>query len=141
MKTFTTSLTAQLAIQRPARRWTGLVGMLSGAVLALAAAGCANQALKSDKLLLAREAVVRANNMGGNTYAAAEMQAARERLDYAQNALNAGDLAHADDLSDEALVNIHLAETKVQSAKAEKAATELQLDRRTLQLEIQNKLK
>jgi hypothetical protein len=141
MKTVPTSLTAQLAIQRPARRWTGPVGLLSVAVMALAAAGCANEPLKSDKLLLAREAVVRATNMGANTFAAAEMQAARERLDYAQNALNAGDLAHADSLSDEALVNTHLAETKVQTAKAEKAATELQLDRRTLQLEIQNKLK
>jgi hypothetical protein len=55
--------------------------------------------------------------------------------------LNAGDLAHADSLSDEALVNTQLAETKVQTAKAEKAATELQLGRRTLQIEIQNNLK
>jgi hypothetical protein len=141
MKTVPTSLTAQVAIQRPARQWIGLVGLLSGAVLALAAAGCANQPLKSDKLLLAREAVVRATNMGANTFAAAEMQAARERLDYAQTALIAGDLAHADALSDEVLVNTHLAETKVQTAKSEKAATELQLGRRTLQLEIQNNLK
>jgi hypothetical protein len=141
MKTVPTSLTAQLAIQQPARLWTGLVGLLSGAVLALAVAGCANEPLKSDKLLLAREAVVRATNMGGNTFAAAEMQAARERLDYAQTALIAGDLAHADALSDEVLVNTHLAETKVQTAKSEKAATELQLGRRTLQLEIQNNLK
>jgi hypothetical protein len=141
MKTVPTSPTVHAAIQPAARRLNSIAGLVAGAVLALAAAGCANGPLKSDKLLLAREAVVRATNMGGNTYAAAEMQAARERLDYAQTALFAGDLAHADDLSDEALVNIHLAETKVQSAKAEKAATELQLDRRTLQLEIQSKLK
>jgi hypothetical protein len=126
------------SVNRPALH---LAGLAVGVVLALAAAGCANQPLKSDKLLMAREAVVHATNMGANTLAAAEMQAARERLDFAQNALNAGDLARADALSDEALVNTRLAEGKVQTAKAEKAATELQQDRRTLQLEIQNNLK
>ena len=110
-------------------------------LLALALAGCGMTPLKSDKLLLAREAEVHAANMGANEYAPAEMQAARERLDYAQNAINAGDLAHANSLSDEALVNTRLAEAKVQSAKAEKAATELQQDRRTLQSEIQNNTK
>jgi hypothetical protein len=109
--------------------------------LALVLAACANTPLKSDKLLMAREAVTHADNMGGNTYAAAEMQAARERLDYAHTALIAGDLAHADALSDEAMVNARLAETRVQTAKAEKAAAELRQDRRTLQTEIQNNLK
>ena len=122
-------------------RCPGLSGLAAGIVLALAAVGCANAPLQSDKLLLAREAVLHATNMGGNQYAPAEMQAARERLDFAQTALTAGDLAHANDLSDEALVNTRLAETKVQSSKAEKAATELRQDRRTLQIEIQNNLK
>ncbi|NVO06659.1 MAG: DUF4398 domain-containing protein [Rhodoferax sp.] len=126
---------------RPAYRRPGLAGLAAGIVLALAAAGCANTPLKSDKLNLAREAVVHATNMGGNDYAAAEMQAARERLDFAQTALTAGDLAHANALSDEALVNTRLAENKVQTAKAEKAATELRRDQRTLQIEIQNNLK
>jgi len=109
------------------------------AVLALAVlAGCADQPLKSDKLLLAREAVTHAASMGGNEYAAPEMQAARQRLDYAQTALNAGDLTHTDKLSDEVMVNTRLAETKVQAAKAEKAASELSLGRRALQIEIQN---
>jgi hypothetical protein len=111
------------------------------AVLALAAVGCANPPLKSDKLLLAREAVRHAGAMGGNDYAPVEMQAARERIDFAQTALTAGDLAHADALSDEALVNTRLAETRVQSAKAQKAATELGQDRRALQIEIQNNAK
>ena len=39
------------------------------------------------------------------------------------------------------MVNTHLAENKVQTAKAEKAATELQQDRRVLQIEIQNNFK
>ena len=116
--------------------------LIACAVLALAAfAGCANKPLKSDKLLLAREAVTHATSMGGNEYAPAEMQAARERVDYAQTALSAGDLARAGALSDEALVNTRLAETKVQSAKADKAATELRQDRRALQIEIQNNAK
>jgi hypothetical protein len=138
MKTIHLPVAAQAATTRPGLR---LAGLALVAVLVLAAAACANTPLKSDKLLLAREAVAHAANMGAKTYAPAEMLAARERLDYAQNALTAGDLAHADALSDEALVNTRLAENKVQTAKAEKAAAELQRDRRALQIEIQNNLK
>jgi deoxyinosine 3'endonuclease (endonuclease V) len=141
MKTISTPGAAQAATHQALPQRSGLAGLAIGVLLALATVGCANPPLKSDKLLLAREAVVHATNMGGNEYAPAEMQAARERLDFAQTALTAGDLAHAGALSDEALVNTRLAETKVQSAKAEKAATELQQDRRTLQIEIQNNLK
>lgn len=111
------------------------------AMLALAAAGCANTPLKSDKLLLAREAVTHATNMGANEYAPTEMQAARERLDFAQTALTAGDLGRVNALSDETLVNTRLAETRVQSAKAQAAASELRQDRRALQIELQNNLK
>jgi hypothetical protein len=118
-----------------------LAWLAAGTLLVLAAAGCSNTPLKSDKLLIARDAEVHAANMGANEYAPVEMRAARERLDYAQNAINAGDLAHADALSDEALVNTRLAETKVQFAKADKAATELRQDHRTLQSEIQNNTK
>ena len=138
MKTIYITVAAQVVTPRQALRMAGLA---MGIALALATTGCANAPLKSDKMLLAREAVVHAANMGANTYAPAEMMAARERLDFAHNALNAGDLAHADALSDEALVNTRLAENKVQTAKAEKAATELQRDRRALQIEIQNNLK
>ena len=141
MNTFPNLLAARKASHTATYRRPGLAGLAAGIVLALAAAGCANTPLKSDKLLLAREAVLHATNMGGNEYAPAEMQAARERVDFAQNALTAGDLAHADALSDEALVNTRLAESKVQSTKAEKAATELRKDRRTLQTELQNNLK
>ena len=118
-----------------------LAWLTAGALIVLTAAGCANAPPRSDRLQLAREAEVHAANMGANEYAPAEMQAARERLDHAQNAMNAGDTPHADSLSDEALVNTHLAEAKVQSAKAEKAATELRQDRRSLQNEIQNNSK
>jgi hypothetical protein len=112
-----------------------------GVALTLTLMACAETPLKSDKLLLAREAVLHATNMGANEYAPAEMQAARERLDYAQTALTAGDLGRAGRLSDEAMVNTRLAETRVQQAKAEKAATELRQDRRALQIELQNNIK
>jgi predicted negative regulator of RcsB-dependent stress response len=85
--------------------------------------------------------VTHAASIGGNEYAPMEMQAARERVDYAQTALTAGDLARAGALSDEALVNTRLAETKVQAAKADKAASELRQGRRALQIEIQNNAK
>ena len=111
------------------------------ATLLLAMAGCANQPLKSDKLQLARESVEQVTGMGGNEFAPAEMQAARERVDFARTALTAGDLARADKLSDEALVNTRLAQTRIQSAKAQKAASELGQGRRALQIEIQNNTK
>lgn len=111
------------------------------ATVVLAMAGCANQPLKSDKLQLARESVEQVTGMGGNEFAPAEMQAARERVDFARTALTAGDLARADNLSDEALVNTRLAQTRIQSAKAQKAASELGQGRRALQIEIQNNTK
>ena len=111
------------------------------ATLLLAMAGCANQPLKSDKLQLARESVEQVTGMGGNEFAPAEMQAARERVDFARTALTAGDLARADKLSDEVLVNTRLAQTRIQSAKAQKAASELVQGRRALQIEIQNNTK
>jgi hypothetical protein len=112
-----------------------------GVLLALGLAGCNTTPLKSDKLLLARDALTHATQMGGNEFAPVEMQAARERVDFAQTALTAGDLARAGALSDEAMVNTRLAETRVQSAKAQAAATELRQDRRALQIELQNNLK
>ena len=116
-----------------------LAALAATAVLAMA--GCANQPLKSDKLQLARESVDQVTGMGGNEFAPAEMQAARERVDFARTALTAGDLARADKLSDEALVNTRLAQTRIQSAKAQKAASELGQGRRALQIEIQNNTK
>jgi hypothetical protein len=110
-------------------------------LLALAVVGCSSAPLKSDKLLLAREALTHATQAGGNEFAPVEMQAARERIDFAQTALTAGDLGRAGALSDEALVNTRLAETRVQSAKAQAAAAELRQDRRALQIELQNNLK
>jgi hypothetical protein len=141
MKTNYLPVVAPAATHRPAWRRAGLASFALGTLLALAAVGCSSPPLKSDKLLLAREAVLHATNMGGNEYAPAEMQAARERVDFAQTALIAGDLTRAGVLSDEALVNTRLAEAKVQSSKAEKAATELRKDGRVLQLELQNNLK
>jgi hypothetical protein len=109
------------------------------ALLSLAA--CANGPLKSDKLELARDAVNHAAQMGGNDYAAGDMQAARERIEQAQLALTNGSLSRADALADEALVNTRLAEARVQSAKAQLAAAELRKGNRALQTEIQNNLK
>ena len=109
--------------------------------MAFAAAGCANQPLKSDKLQLAQEAVTHAAQMGGNDYAAGEMQAARDRIAQGQLALTNGMLAQADSLADEALVNTRLAEARVQSVKTQQAAAELRKGNRALQSEIQNNLK
>lgn len=137
MKTIHNPSTVQVVTATTLSR---LAGLTAASLLILTAVGCSSPPLQSDKLLMARDAVAHATNMGGNTYAPVEMQAARERLAAAQIALTAGDLAQTNVLSDEILVNARLAETKVQSAKAEKAATELLKDRRTLQNEILNNL-
>ena len=100
------------------------------AFICIAATGCSNTPLKSDKLLLARDAEAHAVSMGGNIYAPSEMEAVRERLEMARSALNSGDLQLANALSDESMVNARLAEVKVQSVKAEQSAAELRQDRR-----------
>lgn len=115
---------------------------LACAMLVWGASGCAsNQPLKSDKLELAIEVLSHANAMGAGTYAPADMQTAHERITQAQTALNAGDLARTDALSEEALASARLAEIRAQAAKAQAAAAELQQGSRDLQRELQNNLK
>ncbi len=138
MNTIRAGNAVQPAASRPLER---LAWMASALVMLAGSAGCANTTLKSDKLQLARQSEVHAANMGANEFAPVEMQAARDRLGYAQTALDSGDLAWANALSDEALVDTRLAEAKVQAVKAEKAASELAQSRRALQSEIQNNLK
>ena len=86
------------------------------------AIGCAAKAPAADKLVAAREAIARAAQAGGDTYAPADMLSARSGLERAQAALQKGEMASARSQTEQAVVDAQLAEAKVRSAKAQAAA-------------------
>jgi hypothetical protein len=92
------------------------------------------------QIATAQAAISHAADMGANEYAPAEIQSARGRLERARNASVAGNSAQALQLSQEAIKDVELAEARLQSAKAERAATELSEGRRVLQTEIERKV-
>jgi hypothetical protein len=105
---------------------------------ALLSVSCAAPTAVSDRLQIAREALVHATNAGANDYAPMEMRSARERVDQARLAQASGDSSLTEALSQEAIVDLQLAEAKVRSQKAQQASNELREDRRALDREIQN---
>ncbi len=111
---------------------------LTATLAALLSIGCAAPTAVSDRLQIAREALAHATNAGGNEYAPMEMRSARERVEQARVAQAAGDNGLTTALSQEAIVDLQLAEAKVRSQKAQQASNELREDRRVLDREIQN---
>jgi hypothetical protein len=111
---------------------------MAATLAALLSVSCASPTAVSDKLQIAREALVQVTNAGGNDYAPMEMRSARARVDQAQVAQAAGDSSLTTALSQEAIVDLQLAEAKVRSQKAQQASNELREDRRALDREIQN---
>jgi hypothetical protein len=77
--------------------------------------------------------------MGANEYAPEEIQSARTRLEAAREATKVGDFDLARRLTVESGMDAELSEARLQSVKAERAATQLQQGRRTLEVEIQRK--
>ena len=116
---------------RPAR-------VLVAATLSLLLAACASTAPASGDLHSARDTLLHAVSMDGDTFAPREMGSARERIERAQVALSAGNQPLARALSEEALADLQLAQARVRSERAQKAAAELREGRRALNQEIQN---
>jgi len=110
---------------------------LALALLMAAAGGCATNAPANDQIAASQAAITRASAMGANEFAPIEMKSARDRMVRANEAVAAREYVLANALSQEALKDVQLAEVKVQSEKAQRAAMQLREDRRVLQNEIQ----
>ncbi|NML24147.1 DUF4398 domain-containing protein [Zoogloea dura] len=111
------------------------------ASLGLFLAACAGLPAPTEQLAVSTAAVSRAGGAGGGEMAPAEMQMAREKLAKAQQAMADEDYGTARDLAREAQVDAQLAEAKALSAKARKAADELNAGNRVLRDEMDRKNK
>lgn len=115
------------------RRWP----RLAGAALLAVCAGCASQKTPATADVAAsRAAVDSAAIAGAGELAPDEMQAARDKLMRANQALTAKDYGVARDLATQASADAKLAQSKANSAKASSAADELQQSIRVLREEL-----
>lgn len=117
----------------------GLPALAVGA--ALLAAACASAPPPTDQLAVSTAAVASAVSAGSGQFAAADLKMARDKLDRANLAMTANDHVLARSLAEEAQVDARLAEARANSAKAQKAADELQEGRRILREEMDRKAK
>jgi Domain of unknown function (DUF4398) len=113
--------------------------LLATAALALLAAACASSSpVPRDKLAVAEQAVKRAEQAGAAEYAPSELSLAREKLSSAAGKADDDDddaSRSADEigrLAEQATADARLAEAKAQTAKSEKAITEIEDSLRAL---------
>ena len=115
------------------RRWP----LLAGVVLVAACAGCASQKTPATADVAAsRAAVDSAAIAGAGELAPDEMQAARDKLLRANQALAAKDYRTAENLAVQAQADAKLAQAKATSAKATAASDALNEDLRVLRQEV-----
>lgn len=121
------------------------IARLGGPALAVGAAilmaACASTPPPTDQLAVSTAAVASAVGAGSGQFAAADLKMARDKLDRANVAMTAKDYELARSLAQEAQVDARLAEARANSAKAQKAADELQESRRILREEMDRKTK
>lgn len=121
----------------------GRIARLGGPALAvgaaLLAAACASAPPPTDQLAVSTAAVASAVSAGSGQFAAADLKMARDKLDRANLAMAAKDPVLARSLAEQAQVDARLAEARANSAKAQKAADELQESRRILREEMNRK--
>lgn len=101
-------------------------------------AGCATVygTAPTEQLAVANAAIGDAAGAGASQYAAADYRNAQRKLDRAHEARSAGDYDAARNLAEEAAADAKLAAARARTAKAERAAAEVQAGIRALRDEI-----
>lgn len=107
--------------------------------LSILITGCASTPAPTAQLAVSKAAVMNASNADTNQYAPLELRSAREKLIRAEQAMDARNYELAEQLATEAAVDARLAESKTQSAKAQKAAQDSQEATGVLRDEINRK--
>lgn len=123
---------------RDSRPW---LAVLCGVAVVLSV-GCSSLKTPANvDVAVSRAAVENAASAGGAQFAPLEMNAAREKLALANQALTAKDYKLAVTLASQAQADAKLAQGKANSAKAQAAADALQDDIRVLREELDRNLK
>lgn len=115
---------------------TGSVALAAG----ILAVGCASTPAPTSQLAVSRAAVMNASNADTNQYAPVELKSARDKLIAAEQAMAAKNYELAQQLATEAQVDARLAESRTQSAKAQKAAQDSQDATGVLREELNRKV-
>ena len=102
-------------------------------------AGCATVQPPTEQLAVSKLAISNAASAGGNEFASAEMRAAQDKLDRANQAMKAEDYKNAQSLAEQAQADAQLAAAKARTGKAQKAAATVQEDSRVLRNELERK--
>jgi hypothetical protein len=118
--------------------WTSASRTCAIATCVLAVAGCATVygTAPTEQLAVANAAISDATGAGASQYAATDYRNAQRKLDRAQGALRASDYDAARNLAEEAAADAKLAAARARTAKAERAAAEVQEGIRALRDEI-----
>lgn len=106
---------------------------------AMLLAGCASTPAPLEQMAISREAVSNARSAGGNEFAPVQLNSATEKMDAAERAMEKEDYVRARQLAEQAEADAQLAGSMARSAKAKKAADELQEGSRILRQEIERK--
>lgn len=103
--------------------------------------GCASTPAPREQMAVSKQAIANAFSAGGSEYAPVEMKSAQDKLDLANRAMGKEDYDNARRYAEQAQADARLAETKAQSAKAQKSANAIQEDVRVLRDELNRKTK
>lgn len=112
-------------------------GVGASAAVAIFIAGCASIPAPTEQMAVSKVAVSNATSAGGNEFAPQALKSAMEKMDAAERAMAEQDYLRARQLAEQAQVDAQLAAITARSAKAQKAAQELQEGNRVLQQEIE----
>lgn len=102
-------------------------------------AGCASTPAPTEQIAVARAAVMHASNADTNQYAPVELKSARDKLSRAEQAMADEKYELARQLAAEAQIDARLAESRTESAKAQKAAQDAQEATGVLREELNRK--
>ncbi|MCK9635398.1 MAG: DUF4398 domain-containing protein [Methylobacter tundripaludum] len=112
-------------------------GIGVSAAVAIFIAGCASIPAPTEQMAVSKVAVSNATSAGGNEFTPQALKSAMEKMDAAERAMTEQDYLRARQLAEQAQVDAQLAAVTARSAKAQKAAQELQEGNRVLQQEIE----
>ena len=104
-------------------------------------AGCASTSAPTEQMAVSKAAVSNAMSAGGNQFAPVQFKSALDKMDAAEKAMAEKNYELALRLAEQAEVDAKLAAEMARSAKAQKAADELQEDIRVLRQEIDRQTK
>ncbi len=112
--------------------------VMAGVAVAVVVTGCASVPAPTDQMAVSKAALNNASRAGGNEFAPQQLKFAKDKMEAAERAMAEENYRHARQLAEQVQVDAQLITIMARSAKAQKAAGELQEDNRELQQEIEH---